>query len=253
MIVLRWKPKITSFEIIRPNSDADVCKEACPSLLEWANYLLEPYADIESKDDSKVNSDINQKGPMLSYKITDDEIKWKKEPATETKQANASTPIIGEEWCKYDFDVEKKTKAALMCNIANALKVCHSKYEKLKKLNNQQKHDHESIQLGMWLVMQMHCNDTGTTNDKHFQETLEIIRMKHLEDMKSNKVKVENEISNIPPEQATETATVDANSKNDSGDGDIESDDDNEIVLHNKNYQKSSIFDDDDDDNDSEQ
>jgi hypothetical protein len=81
---------------------------------------------------------------MLSYKITDDEIKWKKEPASEATQANASTPIIGEEWCEHDFDVEKKTKAALMCNIANALKVCHSKYEKLKKLNNQQKHEHES-------------------------------------------------------------------------------------------------------------
>ncbi len=127
------------------------------------------------------------------------------------------------------------------------------KYEKLKKLNNQQKHNHESIQLVMWLVMQMHCNDTGTANDKSFQETLTIIRMKHLEDMKSNKVRVENKISNIPPEQATETATMDANSKNDSGDGDEESDDDNKIVLHNKNYQKSSIIDDDDNDNDSEQ
>jgi hypothetical protein len=84
----------------------------------------------------------------------------------------------------------------------------------------------------------MHCNDTGTTHDKSFQETLEIIRIKHLEDMKSNKVRVENEISNIPPEQATETATMDANKKNDSGDSDEESDDDNDIVLHNKNYQK---------------
>jgi hypothetical protein len=125
-----------------------------------------------------------------------------------------------------------------MCNIANALKVCHSKYEKLKKLNNQQKHEHESIQLGMRSVMQMHCNDTGTMNDKSFQETLEIIRMKHLEDMKSNKVRVENEISNIPPEQATETATMDANSKNDSGDSDEESDYDNKIVLHNKKLPK---------------
>jgi hypothetical protein len=122
----------------------------------------------------------------------------------------------------------------------------------LKKLNKQQKHKHESIQMGMWSVMQMHCNDTGTTNDKSFQETLEIIRMKHLEDMKSNKVRVKNKISNIPPEQATETATMDANSKNDSGDSDEESDDDNEIVLHNKNYQKSRIFDDNDEDNDSD-
>ncbi len=77
--------------------------------------------------------------------------------------------------------------------------------------------------------------------------------MKHLEDMKSNIVRVENEISNITPEQATETATMDANSKNDSGVGDEESDDDDKIVLHNKNYQKSSIFDDNNDNNDSEQ
>jgi hypothetical protein len=46
---------------------------------------------------------------------------------------------------------------------------------------------------------------------------------------------------------------MDANSKNDSGDGDEESDDDDKIVLHNKNCQISSIFDDDDDDNDSKQ
>ncbi len=50
--------------MICPNSDADVCKEACPSLLEWANYLLEPYADIESKNDSKVKSDTDQKGQI---------------------------------------------------------------------------------------------------------------------------------------------------------------------------------------------
>ncbi len=109
-------------------------------------------------------------------------------------------------------------------------------------MNNEQKHEHESIQLGMWLDMQMHCNDTGTMNDKSFQETLEIIRMKHLDDMKSNKVRVENEISNIPPKQATQTATMDANSKNDSGDGDEESDDDDVVVLPNKNYQKVAYW-----------
>ncbi len=70
--------------------------------------------------------------------------------------------------------------------------------------------------------------------------------------MKSNKVRVENEISNIPPEQATQTATMDANSKNDSSDGDEESDGYDVIVLPNKNYQKSSILDGNDDNNDSD-
>ncbi len=45
---------------------------------------------------------------------------------------------------------------------------------------------------------------------------------------------------------------MDANSKNDSSDSDEESDDDDKIVLHNKNYQKSSIFDGNDDNNDSD-
>jgi hypothetical protein len=70
--------KNTSFDMIRPNSDADVSKEACQSLLEWANYLLEPYAVIDNNDDSELNNANNLKGPVQSYKLTDDEIKWKK-------------------------------------------------------------------------------------------------------------------------------------------------------------------------------
>jgi hypothetical protein len=56
---------ITSFHMIRPNSDADIVKEVCPSLLEWAYYLLEPYADLGSKDESKLKSDNDHEGPML--------------------------------------------------------------------------------------------------------------------------------------------------------------------------------------------
>jgi hypothetical protein len=70
--------KIKSFDMIRPNSDADVSQEACLSLLEWANYLLEPNAGIDKNDDSKLDNDNDLKRPMMSYKITDDEINWKK-------------------------------------------------------------------------------------------------------------------------------------------------------------------------------
>jgi hypothetical protein len=103
--------KIRGFDMIRPNSDADLVKKVCPSLLEWANYLLEPYADIESKDNSKLKSDNDQRGPMLSYKTTDDVLKWKSETATETTQADASNSIIGDEWCKFDSDLNNKTNA----------------------------------------------------------------------------------------------------------------------------------------------
>jgi hypothetical protein len=62
--------KIRGFDMIRPNSDSDLVKKMCPSLLERANYLLEPYAVIESEDNSKLKKDNDQRGPMLSYKIT---------------------------------------------------------------------------------------------------------------------------------------------------------------------------------------
>jgi hypothetical protein len=122
--------------MICPNSDADVVKEVCPSLPEWANYLLEPYADIESKDDSKQNSDNNQRGPMLSYKITDDIIKWRGETVTETTQTETSSSVITEEWWKKNFTYI--TNAALILAIADALQVGYSRYEKLKKLNRSQ-------------------------------------------------------------------------------------------------------------------
>jgi hypothetical protein len=40
--------KITSFDMFCPNYHYDLVKKVCPSLLEWANYLLEPYEDIEN-------------------------------------------------------------------------------------------------------------------------------------------------------------------------------------------------------------
>jgi hypothetical protein len=74
-----------------------------------------------------------------------------------------STPIINmEELSKFDFDVKNYENPPLISNIAEALEVCHSKYEKLKKKNNQQKDEHDMVQVGIASIMQMHCNDTGT-------------------------------------------------------------------------------------------
>ncbi len=84
------KVNITSFDMIRPNSDADISKEACLSLLEWANYLLKPYADIDNNDDSNLDNVNNLKGPMMSYKITDDGINWKKETEPDTTVTEAA-------------------------------------------------------------------------------------------------------------------------------------------------------------------
>jgi hypothetical protein len=94
---------------------------------------------------------------------TDDAIKWKSKIPSETTPSAESTPIINmEELSKYDFDVKNYENPPLINNIAEALEVCHSRYEKLKKKNNQQKDEHDMVQVGIASIMQMHCNDTGT-------------------------------------------------------------------------------------------
>jgi hypothetical protein len=48
-------------------------------------------------------------------------------------------PIINmEELSKFDFDVKNYENPPIINNIAEALEVCHSRHEKLKKKNNQQ-------------------------------------------------------------------------------------------------------------------
>jgi hypothetical protein len=120
---------ITSFDMIRHNSDTDVAGEACLSLLEWAKYLLEPNAELDNDNDLKRN--------MMSYQITDDEINWKKETDTNTTDTDAIASVMEEDnlWNKIDFSVENKTAAELRHHIAQALDLTHSRYRNLKRVN----------------------------------------------------------------------------------------------------------------------
>jgi hypothetical protein len=151
--------QIKSFYMIRPNADADVSQDACLSLFEWANYLLEPNAGTDKNDNDK-----DLKRPMMSYKITDDEINWKNKANTDTTVTNATASVTEEEklWSKYDWSVESKKGATLRHNIANALKLSHSNYSKLKRLTEAQQEEKDVIELGMLSIMQMHYNETGT-------------------------------------------------------------------------------------------
>jgi hypothetical protein len=74
---------------------------------------------------------------MQSYNITDVAIKWKSKIPSETIPSAESTPIINmEELSKFDVDVKNYENPPLINSIAEALEVCHLRYEKLKKKNN---------------------------------------------------------------------------------------------------------------------
>ncbi len=66
-----------------------------------------------------------------------------------------------EELSKFDFDVENYENPPLINNIAEGLEVCHSRYEKLKKKNNQQKDEHDMVQVG-----HQSCKCTAMTQEQ---------------------------------------------------------------------------------------
>ena len=240
---------ITSFDMIRPNSDADISKEACLSLLEWANYLLEPYADIDNNDDSKLDNVNDLKRPMLSYKITDDEINWKKETETNTTvtEAGASAPEEELLWTKYDWNVMNKSNTALRSNIAEALEVSHSRYGKLKRLTNAQQDEKDILELGMLSIIQMHCNETNTTDEKNWKDNFNDIKAFYHEELKSNQV-IDNDVIDIPQETYKEAAPTDATDEI-RVDDNIDDSDDDESIRHQRNHTKRyNLFDDDDND-----
>ena len=54
--------KISEFNMICPNTDADVAKQVSLSLLQWADYVLKPYDNVDTKDDNELNSDKRSNG-----------------------------------------------------------------------------------------------------------------------------------------------------------------------------------------------
>ena len=230
--------QIKSFDMIRPNADADVSQDACLSLFEWANYLLEPNAGLD-----KIDNDNDLKRPMMSYKITDDEINWKHEPNTDTTVTNATASVSVEYklWSRYDWSVESKTGAALRYNISNALKQSHSKYSKLKRLNEAQQEEKDVIELGMLSIMQMHYNETGTEVAKNTE-----VARNWKQTFNNITTVYHDELNNFDSEMIeTQQERIDATDGIANDDDDDDNSDDDESFDYTSTQRKgNSLFDD---------
>jgi hypothetical protein len=218
-------------DMIRLTAAADVSQHACLSLFEWAHYFLEPHAGIDKNADSKLDNDKDLKRPMMSYNITDDEINWKKETDTDTTVTNATASISEEDklWSKYDWSVENKTGAALRHNIADALKLSHSKYSKLKRLNNTQQEEKDFIELGMLSIMQMHYNATETNVTKSWKNTFSDIESIYQEEIDTEMIEPEQEKKDATEEIGIEEYVDDSN-------------DDDESFIDTNKHTKNLIF-----------
>jgi hypothetical protein len=152
--------------------------------------------------------------------------------------------------CKYDWSVENKTGAALRNNIAEALKLSHSRYSKLKRLNNTQQEEKDITELGMLSIMQMHYNETKTSEAKNWKHTFNDISVLYHEELKSNKL-IDSVMIDTSQKQYNAPASTEAN--DDIGKDDVfdDSDDDDETSSHTSSHTKRfSFFDDEEDEDD---
>jgi len=229
---------ITSFNMIHHNTDTDVAQHACLSLLEWAKYLLEPNEELDN------DNDLNM--PMTSYKITDDEIDWKKDTDTNTRDNEAIASVTEEDsqWDNIDFNVENKTAAELRYNIAQALELTHSRYRNLKRVNKTQQDEKDIIEQGMLSIMQMHSNATGTAEAKSWKTIYSDISALHHEELNSNKLT--DSVINEAPKKPTEDpkhATFESDDDDDDEDSDYSD-------TGNYNTKKNLLFPDGENSND---
>jgi hypothetical protein len=229
---------ITSFNMIHHNTDTDVAQHACLSLLEWAKYLLEPNEELDN------DNDLNM--PMTSYKITDDEIDWKKDTDTNTRDNEAIASVTEEDsqWDNIDFNVENKTAAELRYNIAQALELTHSRYRNLKRVNKTQQDEKDIIEQGMLSIMQMHSNATGTAEAKSWKTIYSDISALHHEELNSNKLT--DSVINEAPKKPTEDpkhATFESDDDDDDEDSDYSD-------TGNYNKKKNLLFPDGENSND---
>jgi hypothetical protein len=229
---------ITSFNMIHHNTDTDVAQHACLSLLEWAKYLLEPNEELDN------DNDLNM--PMTSYKITDDEIDWKKDTETNTRDNEAIASVTEEDsqWDNIDFNVENKTAAELRYNIAQALELTHSRYRNLKRVNKTQQDEKDIIEQGMLSIMQIHSNATGTAEAKSWKTIYSDISALHHEELNSNKLT--DSVINEAPKKPTEDpkhATFESDDDDDDEDSDYSD-------TGNYNKKKNLLFPDGENSND---
>ena len=65
--------KVLSFACFQPSKTLMSCLDVCPSLLEWAEYLLTPA--METRDQEKDRQQKLGEKPMKSYTMTHTKIK----------------------------------------------------------------------------------------------------------------------------------------------------------------------------------
>jgi hypothetical protein len=123
------------------------------SILQWADYILQQDANLETTNEKKARLRTFENRPMKTYKMPTNAIKWRitDEKDTDDTHQQVTSPSKGN---KVNYDCLKDKSLTLLKNMAEAMDVSKRYYEQLKQKSNDQKQDENKVNIGCASLVQ---------------------------------------------------------------------------------------------------
>jgi hypothetical protein len=123
------------------------------SILQWAYYILQQDANLETASEKKTRLGTFESRPMKTYQMTTNAIKWKITDDKDTDKTHHQVTSPSKE-NKVNYDYLKEKSLTLLKNMAEAMDVSKRYYEQLKQKTHDQKQDENKINIGCASLVQ---------------------------------------------------------------------------------------------------
>jgi hypothetical protein len=123
------------------------------SILQWADYILQQDANLETACEKKTRLGTFENRPIKTYQMTTNAIKWKITDDKDTDETHHQVTSPSKE-NKVDYDCLKDKSLTLLKDMAEALDVSKRYYKQLKQKTYDQKQDKKKINIGCVSLVQ---------------------------------------------------------------------------------------------------
>jgi hypothetical protein len=140
-----WEIQIFSFDCFK-------IKEKL-SILQWADYILQQDANLETTSEKKTRLRTFENILMKTYQMTTNAIKWRITDDKDTDETHHQVTSPSKK-NKVDYDCLKDKSLTLLKSMAEALDVSKMYYEQLKQKTYDQKQAENKINIGCASLVQ---------------------------------------------------------------------------------------------------
>jgi hypothetical protein len=123
------------------------------SILQWADYILQQDANLETTNEKKTRLRTFENRPMKTYKMTTNAIKWRITDEKDTDDTHQQVTSLSK-GNKVNYDCLRDKSLTLLKNMAETMDVSKRYYEQLKQKTNDQKHDKSKVNIGCASLVQ---------------------------------------------------------------------------------------------------